>query len=298
MSMVRTLSIPSFGQWFTHFRMRVGQWVMGNSNVSKDCSGVSSKSGQVLLVGAGPGDPGLLTVHAMNAIQSADVVLIDYLVSDAIVNTIPASTEQRYVGKRAGHHSMSQSAICDLMVDYAQQGKFVVRLKGGDPSIFGRTAEEANALEIAGIEYAVVPGITSASAASAYSGIPLTLRDHAQSVRLITAHLRDPAKMPNWGELVTALHNETIVFYMGLNRLDVIVSHMCAAGMSGSMPMAVIDKASTPEQQVCSGTASSIVSAVEQRAFTGPSLIVIGEAVAHQYALSADVLQSLAMGRD
>ena len=295
MSVIKTFSFPSANQWLLNFRIRLGQWVLGDIGSVADNNKVGAKSGRVFLVGAGPGDPGLLTVHALRAIQSADVVLIDYLVSDEIVALIPQRAEQRYVGKRAGHHSMSQAAICDLMADYALQGKVVVRLKGGDPSIFGRTAEEANVLEQNGIDYAVVPGITSASAASAYTGIPLTLRDHAQSVRLMTAHMRDPDKMPDWTQLVRSLKGETLVFYMGLNRLSEIVSQMCAVGMPANMPIAVVDKASTPEQQTCVGTAQTIVDQVESMKLSGPSLIVIGEAVSHQYSLSPELLTTLSI---
>lgn len=259
---------------------------------TKRCENASGK-GTALLVGAGPGDPGLLTMHAFNAMRAADVVLIDSLVSEQIVDLLPTNVEQRYVGKRAGHHSMSQSAICELMVEYALAGKCVVRLKGGDPAIFGRTAEEVNALEDAGIEYAIVPGITAASAASAYSGIPLTMRGAAQSVRLITAHMQDPAKQPDWRVLSKGLHDQTLVFYMGLGRLDAIIAGLVDAGMAQNMPVAVIDKASTPEQQVICANADVIVETVNSNQITGPSLIVIGKTVSHQFSVTPELLRQI-----
>lgn len=250
-------------------------------------------TGQVLLVGAGSGDPGMLTLHAWQAMQNADVVLIDYLVSDAIVSLIPKSVEQRYVGKRAGHHSLSQQAICELMIDYAISGKQVVRLKGGDPSMFARASEEAQALQKQGIDYAIVPGVTAASAASAYTGIPLTMRGVAQSVKLVTATLQNPDSEPDWHGLARSLSNTTIVFYMGLGRLETIMQRLLSAGMPDTMPVAVVDNASTAAQQLCIATAKHISEKVAGAAFRGPSLIIVGPVVNQRYAITPSLLAEL-----
>ena len=254
--------------------------------------GKAKAFGNVLLVGAGPGDPDLLTIKALKALQSADIVLVDWLVSSEIVDLIPANVEQRFVGKRAGHHSMSQHAICELMVEQALLGKNVVRLKGGDPAIFGRTAEEAQALEAAGVAYAVIPGITAASGASAYSGIPLTHRSCAQSVRMLTAHLKDPNQQPDWRELVKSSHSETLVFYMGLARLPAIMEGLMAHGLSEHMPIAVVDKATTPEQKTCIGEVHNISQRVANKQFKGPSLIIIGQVVSKRFAISEHVFDN------
>lgn len=249
--------------------------------------------GSVLLVGAGPGDPDLLTVKALKAIQQADTVLVDWLVDKRIVALIPAHVQQIFVGKRAGKHSMSQSNINKLLVDLALSGKKVVRLKGGDPAIFGRSAEELQALQEHSIEFAIVPGITAASGASAYSGIPLTHREHAQSLRLVTAHFKTKEGKPDWTNLVSALDSETQVFYMGLGRLRLIVESMLDAGLRNDMPIVVIDQATTEQQRICRGNADTIAKQVERAKFTGPSLIIMGEAVAHSYSISPKLLREL-----
>ncbi|MBT0586029.1 uroporphyrinogen-III C-methyltransferase [Alteromonas oceanisediminis] len=246
--------------------------------------------GSVLLVGAGPGDPDLLTIKALNAIQQAEVVLVDWLVSQDIVNLIPHTAVQLFVGKRAGKHSISQSSIGALMVTHARDGKRVVRLKGGDPAVFGRTAEEAHALTAANIPFAIIPGITAASGASAYTGIALTHRDCAQSVRFITARAKDARDQPDWVALAEASKRETLVFYMGLSKVKDIAINLMAAGMPGSMPMAVIDQATTSQQAVCVATAGSVGETFSAVHFSGPSLIIIGETVSNRMTISAELL--------
>jgi uroporphyrin-III C-methyltransferase len=290
-----TISFPNWcSRMLGYFRQHL---VSGNlSDCNNDAAltiNAERSKGSVLLVGAGPGDPDLLTVKALKALQQADVVLVDWLVSDAIVDLIPKHVEQRFVGKRAGHHSMSQQAICELMVELALQGNRVVRLKGGDPAVFGRTAEEAVALTTAGVQFALVPGITAASGASASSGIPLTHRACAQSVRMLTAHLKDPAQEPDWGLLVTASQSETQVFYMGLSRLNQIMQKLVAAGLPESMPVAVIDQATTPQQRVCSGNAKDIADKIKLANFAGPSLIVLGHVVEQRFNVSNSILHQL-----
>lgn len=287
MGWLRTLG--NLGNYF------IGQTAEKKRNRQRNTLTHDNRSkGNVLLVGAGPGDPDLLTLKALKALQQADVVLVDWLVSEEIVALIPDHVERRFVGKRAGHHSMSQEAISALMVTLALEGNCLVRLKGGDPAVFGRTAEEAAALTEAGIQFAIIPGITAASGASASSGIPLTHRACAQSVRMLTAHLKDPLQEPDWKTLVAALDGETQVFYMGLSRLNLIMQKMIANGMSESMPVAVVDQATTSQQRVCYGLASDIAGRVIDLNFNGPSLIILGHVVEQRFAVSEYVSASLA----
>lgn len=298
LSRTMTTSRLSF-QWLKSLRNRINEGVFGpvfTPFISKPGALVPTLHtayGSVLLVGAGPGDPDLITVKALKAIQQADTVLVDSLVDKRIVALIPAHVEQIFVGKRAGQHSMSQNSINTLLVELALSGKKVVRLKGGDPSIFGRSAEELQVLQNHNIAFAIIPGITAASGASAYSGIPLTHRDHAQSVRLITAHFKTQEGQPNWHNLVRAIASETQVFYMGLGRLSTIVESLRNAGLPSNMPIVVIDQATTLQQRVCRGCASTIVAKVDAAKFSGPSLIMVGEAVAHGYQISPALLSEL-----
>jgi len=241
--------------------------------------------GHVTLIGAGPGDAELLTLKAYRAIQSAEVILFDALVSEDIIAMFPASAEQVYVGKRYAAHSMKQTEICDLILRYAATGKRIVRLKGGDPAIFARAGEECEVLSAANVPFSIIPGITAASGASAYAGIPLTHRACAQSVRFVTAHLKSEAQEPDWSSMIGSAdkkHGETLVFYMGLRRLDLIAERLIEHGMKENMPVAVIENATHAEQKVCVGTLGDIASVVKTAGVTGPAITIVGDVVSYR----------------
>ena len=247
--------------------------------------------GSVALVGAGPGDAELLTIKAYKALQTADIVMFDWLVDESVLRLIPQHVEKEFVGKRAGKHSMVQEDICKRLVMHAQLGKTVVRLKGGDPAIFARTVEETDILTKHDIPFYIVPGITSASGASAYSGIPLTHRECAQSVRFITASLRNPASEPKWNEVAQSSESQTLVFYMGLKKLATICERLQNHGMAASMPVAVIDSACTPRQQIAMAKLDTIAAEVTLRKFEGPAMIIVGNVVNYQQLVSTKLLQ-------
>ena len=251
------------------------------------------KSGHVYLIGAGPGDAELITVKAQRHIAAADVVLYDSLVSEALLNTIPKHAQRVYVGKRAGKHSMPQAAISALLVKYAQQGCKVVRLKGGDPSIFARINEEASALTEHNINFAIIPGVTTACAASAYTGIPLTARDVARSVTFLTAQFADPNKLPNWHNYsyVQNANNPTLVVYMGLARLNALSTGLLSVGWPKTTPIALIENATTNKQKIITSTLEHIVSEGAVHTLTGPTLIMIGEVINHKMAVSPELLK-------
>ncbi|HBQ35352.1 MAG TPA: uroporphyrinogen-III C-methyltransferase [Rhodobacteraceae bacterium] len=233
--------------------------------------------GEVFLVGAGPGDPDLLTFRALRLMQRADVVLYDRLVGDGIMELVRRDATRIYVGKRPDHHTMFQGDISALMVKLASEGKRVLRLKGGDPFIFGRGGEEIEKLARHRIPFQVVPGITAAIACSAYAGIPLTHRDHAQSCIFITAHGKDGVLDLDWG--VLARPNQTVAVYMGLASLNLLTTGLAAHGISGATPAAIIDNATRPNQRIVTGTIANIRHKAEAENFTGPSIIIIGSVV-------------------
>ncbi|MEZ2902479.1 siroheme synthase CysG [Acinetobacter terrestris] len=233
--------------------------------------------GEVYLVGAGPGDPELLTLKALRLMQQADVIIYDRLVSPPILDLCRRDAEKIYVGKARSNHSVPQDGINALLVEYAAQGKRVCRLKGGDPFIFGRGGEEIQELFAAGVAFQVVPGITAASGCSAYAGIPLTHRDYAQSVRFLTGHLKEGSPELPWNELV--YENQTLVLYMGLVGLEKICAQLIAHGQRPNMPVALISKGTTPDQKVVVGTLADIASKVTEHQIQAPTLTIIGEVV-------------------
>lgn len=232
----------------------------------------SLNTGFVSLVGAGPGDPDLLTVKGFKAIQAAEVVVYDRLVSRAILALAAETAEMIYVGKKLDFHCVPQEQINQILVQKAQEGKRVVRLKGGDPFMFGRGGEELETLAESGVNYEVVPGITAAAGATAYAGIPLTHRDHAQSVQFITGHVQKDGRDIEWQSL--AQSNNTLVFYMGLKQSGHIMDKLISHGLDRDMPCAIIENGTRPEQRVFQGKLVELAD-MAQKAFS-PAIIVVG----------------------
>lgn len=236
------------------------------------------QTGVVAIVGAGPGDPGLLTLRALMLIQQADVVVYDRLVSPQIMELINPLAERIHVGKASGCHYVAQEDTNELLVQLAIKQRRVVRLKGGDPYIFGRGGEEAEFLVDNNIDFLVVPGITSAAGCASYCGIPLTHRGYAQSVTFVTGHRKaDHAFELNWKAL--AAPEQTLVFYMGLHNAPTIVRELIAHGLSGNSPVALVERGTTPEQHMAVTTLHKLEETIGAEGFQPPTLIIVGEVV-------------------
>ncbi|WP_428944859.1 siroheme synthase CysG [Pantoea sp. FN060301] len=239
-----------------------------------------SDRGEVVLVGAGPGDAGLLTLKGLQQLQQADIVVYDRLVSGEVLELVRRDAERLFVGKRAGYHCVPQEEINQILLHHARLGKRVVRLKGGDPFIFGRGGEELETLAEHQIPFSVVPGITAASGCSAYAGIPLTHRDYAQSVRLVTGHLKHENQL-DWSKL--AAEQQTLVFYMGLAQAPEIQRQLLTQGMVADMPVALVENGTSVRQRVVDGTLSDLAALAQQ--VKSPSLIIVGRVVALRHKL-------------
>lgn len=235
--------------------------------------------GKVYLIGAGPGDPGLITVKGLQCVQKADVVIYDYLANERLLDQRRPDAELIYVGKQGGRHTLPQNEINALIVKKAREGKYVARLKGGDPFIFGRGGEEAEELADNGIPFEVVPGVTAATAVPTYAGIPLTHREHTASVAFVTGH-EDPTKEESrlhWDKLATGIG--TLVFFMGMKNLQHIVDNLIAHGRSPATPIALVQWGTRTDQRVVTGTLSDILPKVKQAQLGPPAIIVVGEVV-------------------
>ncbi|MGH8174278.1 MAG: siroheme synthase CysG [Rhodanobacteraceae bacterium] len=236
------------------------------------------RRGEVILVGAGPGDPGLLTLHALRALQDADVILHDRLVSGEVLELARRDALCIDVGKNAGAHANAQSRIHALMLEHARAGKCVVRLKGGDPFVFGRGGEEIEFLRGHGVAYRIVPGITAALACAAYSGVPLTHREHAQSVHLVTAHCKASLETFDWRALATA--HQTLAIYMGVGELAAVQSRLLEHGRRRDTPFVIVENGSRSDQRVISGTLERLAARARSENIKAPALLIVGEVAA------------------
>ena len=233
--------------------------------------------GHVYLVGAGPGDPELLTLRAVRLLGQADAVVYDHLISPVVLDFLSPTAERIYAGKRRNEHTMRQEQINQTLVRLAREGKRVVRLKGGDPFIFGRGGEEMQELAAHGVPFAVVPGVTAACGVASYAGIPLTHRDHAQACLFVTGHLKDGTANLDWEALVR--ERQTVVIYMGLGALPDICRQLIAHGAPPERPIAVVQHGTTATQKVLTGTLADLPARVARAGFSSPSMIIVGDVV-------------------
>ncbi|NND91104.1 MAG: uroporphyrinogen-III C-methyltransferase [Granulosicoccus sp.] len=271
--------------WEQMLNGRVGELILQNrpaqadtllEQALQDTLGDADR-GEVYLVGAGPGDPDLLSFRALRMMQQCDVVLFDRLVSEPVMALVNPRAEHIYVGKQRRDHAVPQASINSLLVSHARRGRRVLRLKGGDPFIFGRGGEEIETLAAHGIAFQVVPGITAAAGCASYAGIPLTHRDHAQSCLFVTGHLKDGTVDLDWPAL--ARSRQTVVIYMGLVGLPVICQQLIRHGLPATHPVAIVSQGTLHNQQVLTGTLADLPEQVRREAITPPTLIIVGEVV-------------------
>jgi uroporphyrin-III C-methyltransferase/precorrin-2 dehydrogenase/sirohydrochlorin ferrochelatase len=265
--------------------LRAGNAAAAEQEFDRVLATATPKNGSVSLVGAGPGDPGLLTINALRALNEADVILHDRLVSAPVIDLARRDALRIEVGKSVGEdHDATQARIHALMLRYAREGKRVVRLKGGDPFLFGRGGEELEFLRAHDVDYDVVPGITAAFACAAYAGIPLTHRDHSQSVHLVTAHGRTSVDTLDWRSL--AQPHQTLAIYMGVAQLASVCARLLQHGRRPSTPFALVENGSTPEQRVVAGTLDRLEELAGVHAVRAPSLLIVGEVAAYARSLA------------
>jgi len=242
------------------------------------------EAGKVWLIGAGPGDPDLLTVKAARLIAQADALVYDHLVGEGIMDLARSDARLIYAGKEASNHTLPQGSINQLLVDLAREGLSVVRLKGGDPFIFGRGGEELETLVASGIPFEVIPGVTAAAGCAAYSGFPLTHRDHAQALTFVTGHLKDGSVNLDWPALARPCH--TIVFYMGIGAAAEICRQMISHGLPPTTPAAVVRNGTLPDQQTLLATLGTLPERINESEIKPPALIIVGSVVSLHEKLS------------
>jgi uroporphyrin-III C-methyltransferase len=254
------------------------------STIDKPPLNEHSKLGKVFLVGAGPGDPELITLKGLRCLRQADVVVYDRLISAELLDEVPAYAERVFVGKASGHHILKQEEINALLITFAKRGNLVVRLKGGDPCVFGRGGEEALELAQAGIPFEIVPGISSAIAVPAYAGIPITSRGLSSSVTIVTGHEQSDSTSVNWEALAKV--GGTLVILMGKETLSRITLYLLDGGLNPATPAAVIEQGTLPQQRVVTGTLENIAQLARTARIQSPSLVVIGPVVALSESLA------------
>ncbi|TQF72367.1 siroheme synthase CysG [Pseudoalteromonas luteoviolacea] len=259
-------------------KVQVGDQIGAEQQMHDLLSKTPQPEGEVYIVGAGPGDPELLTIKALQLMQQADVVVYDYLVSDEIMELVRRDADLVCVGKKAGHHSVKQEDTNQMLVDFAKQGKKVCRIKGGDPFIYGRGGEEVQILANHDVKYQIVPGITAAAGCSAYAGIPLTHRDHAQAIQFVTGHCKKEGQELDWRGL--AQSNQTLAIYMGVIKSPHIQAKLLEHGRAPETPIAIVENGTRKSQRVVRGTLSELAAKIEQHQIKSPALLIIGEVAA------------------